>query len=48
MKIAGLAAVAAAALLFAGSAHAETRVTLKSATAGSSYYQMMVQLSEAL
>ena len=48
MKIARLAAVAAAALLFAGSAHAETRVTLKSATAGSSYYQMMVQLSEAL
>ena len=48
MKLARLAALAAATLLFAGSAGAETRVTLKSATAGSSYYQMMVQLSEAL
>ncbi len=29
-------------------AHAETRVTLKAAKAGSSYYQMAVQLSEAM
>lgn len=31
-----------------GTAGAQTRVTLKSATAGSSYYLMMVQLGEAL
>lgn len=31
-----------------GSAQAQTRVTLKSATAGSSYYVMMVQLGEVL
>lgn len=31
-----------------GAAQAQTRVTLKSATAGSSYYLMMVQLGEAL
>lgn len=48
MKFVRLAAVAAAAALLSGTAQAETRVTLKSATAGSSYYQMMVQLGEAL
>jgi|TARA_R110002072_G_scaffold19100_25_gene71178 TRAP transporter TAXI family solute receptor len=45
----GLAASAALALsLGATAAKAETRVTLKSAKSTSSYYQMMVQLSEAL
>ncbi len=48
MKFVRLAAIAAAAALLSGTAQAETRVTLKSATAGSSYYQMMVQLGEAL
>lgn len=45
------AAVAAAAVMVAMAAvpaSAETRVTLKSAQSGSSYYQMMVQLAEAL
>ncbi len=45
------AAAAAAAVMVAMAAvpaSAETRVTLKSAQSGSSYYQMMVQLSEAL
>ncbi|ESR23719.1 TAXI family TRAP transporter solute-binding subunit [Lutibaculum baratangense] len=32
----------------AGAAHAETRVTYKSAKAGTSYYQMGVELSEAI
>ncbi|MEM9222851.1 MAG: TAXI family TRAP transporter solute-binding subunit [Pseudomonadota bacterium] len=40
--------VAALALAFATSAHADTRVTYKSAKAGSSYYQMAVQLAEAM
>ncbi|MBM3524094.1 MAG: TAXI family TRAP transporter solute-binding subunit, partial [Alphaproteobacteria bacterium] len=35
-------------LAFVGEVAAQTRVTLKSATAGSSYYLMMVQLGEAL
>lgn len=48
MKFASLAAFAAAVALASGVAQAETRVTLKSATAGSSYYQMTVQLGEAL
>jgi TRAP transporter TAXI family solute receptor len=48
MKFARLAAFTAASLLLASAAQAETRVTLKSATAGSSYYQMTVQLGEAL
>jgi len=48
MKFASLAAMTAAAALACGVAKAETRVTLKSATAGSSYYQMTVQLGEAL
>lgn len=43
------AAIALAALgATASPAFAQTRVTLKSATAGSSYYLMMVQLGEAL
>lgn len=41
---AGLAATA----LLAGAALAETRVTYKSAKAGSSYYQMAVQIAEAM
>jgi TRAP transporter TAXI family solute receptor len=48
MKLTSLAALAAAVTLVSGVAQAETRVTLKSATAGSSYYQMTVQLGEAL
>jgi TRAP transporter TAXI family solute receptor len=35
-------------MLAAAGAHAQTRVTLKSATAGSSYYMMTVQLGEVL
>ena len=42
------AAVAAALALASGAANAETRVTLKSASASSSYYVMMVQLGEML
>ena len=41
-------AVAASGLVGAGPAAAQTRVTLKSATASSSYYVMMVQLGEVL
>jgi TRAP transporter TAXI family solute receptor len=44
-RILGLAAAAA---LVAAPVAAETRVTLKSANAGSSYYMMTVQLSETL
>lgn len=44
-----VAALAAGTLgALAGTASAETRVTLKSAKAGSSYYQMAVQLAEAV
>lgn len=44
-----LAAAAAAALvLAAGNAEAQTRLTYKSAKAGSSYYQMGVQIAEAM
>lgn len=44
-----LAAAAALAVgIAAGGAEAQTRLTLKSAAAGSSYYTMMVQLSEVL
>lgn len=43
-----LVAFAACLLVAADPAAAQTRVTLKSATAGSSYYLMMVQLGEAL
>ena len=46
--IAAALAFAIAAASAAGVAQAQTRVTLKSATAGSSYYLMMVQLGEAL
>lgn len=42
------AACAAAVLAAAAEASAQTRVTLKSATTGSSYYLMMVQIGEAL
>jgi uncharacterized protein len=49
MKFRVLAAGALAAGLFlAPSAHAQQRVTLKSASSGSSYYVMTVQLSEIL
>lgn len=41
-------ALAAAALVFAGAAAAETRITYKSAASGSSYYQMGVQIAEAM
>lgn len=46
--IAAAIAVAALGSLAVSPALAQTRVTLKSATAGSSYYLMMVQLGEAL
>src|SRR3546814_19901030 len=42
-------ALAASVFAFAaGAAQAQTRITLKSATASSSYYVMMVQLGEVL
>src|SRR5690349_11077490 len=41
-------AIAAGLLLGVTAAHAQTRVTLKAATAGSSYYMMTVQLGEVL
>ncbi len=44
--VAGVGLMAAA--FIGGTASAETRITLKSAKSTSSYYQMMVQLSEAL
>lgn len=47
-RLAGSLAVALAAVLAAGTAAAETRVTLKAAKAGSSYYQMAVQLAETI
>ncbi|WMS45018.1 TAXI family TRAP transporter solute-binding subunit [Acuticoccus sp. MNP-M23] len=47
MKTAASALVAGL-VLFAASADAQTRVTLKAAKAGSSYYQMAVQLAEAM
>src|SRR5210317_2457882 len=34
--------------MLAGASHAETRITYKSAKAGTSYYQMGVQISEAM
>lgn len=43
-----VSAIAAVALAGAGPVVAQTRVTLKSATASSSYYVMMVQLGEVL
>lgn len=45
LKTLGLAGVA---ITFAFSAQAETRITYKSAKAGSSYYQMAVQIAEAM
>lgn len=45
---AGALSLAAAMMMSAGVAAAETRVTLKSASATSSYYVMMVQLGEML
>ncbi len=41
-------ALVAGVVLFTGAAEAQTRVTLKAAKAGSSYYQMAVQLAEAM
>ena len=41
-------AALAAGVLLAGAAQAETRVTYKSAKSGSSYYQMGVELAEAM
>lgn len=43
-----IGAVLAAGALLAGTAQAETRVTYKSAKSGSSYYQMGVELAEAM
>lgn len=43
-----LVVTAATACLISGTAWAETRITYKSAKAGSSYYQMAVQISEAM
>lgn len=43
-----IAATAIATTLFAGVAQAETRITYKSAKAGTSYYQMGVQIAEAM
>lgn len=43
-----LAVASALAVSFGASAWAETRITLKSAKTGSSYYQMSVQLAEAM
>ena len=46
MKTVGTAA--AAALMMTAAASAETRITYKSAKAGSSYFQMAVQIAEAM
>ncbi len=46
--LAAMAVTAAFALSFAGDAAAETRVTYKSAKSTSSYYQMAVQIAEAM
>lgn len=43
-----LSATLAAGVMLAGTAQAETRVTYKSAKSGSSYYQMGVELAEAM
>ncbi len=48
MKLLRIAAIAALGVLVAATAQAQNRVTLKSATAGTSYYVMTVQLAEAL
>ena len=44
----GVTAATLALVSTAFSAHAETRVTYKSASAGTAYYQMGVELSEAI
>ncbi len=48
MKKFVMSAVVAAALVCAGTASAETRITYKSAKTTSSYYQMAVQIAEAV
>lgn len=48
MKLLKTFLIAVGAIVLAAAAQAQTRVTLKSATAGSSYYAMTVQLSEML
>ncbi len=48
VKRAGLTALFLAACGFAGTVNAESRVTYKSAKPGTSYYQMGVQLAEAM
>lgn len=48
MKKYVMSAVITAALVCAGSANAETRITYKSAKTTSSYYQMAVQIAEAV
>ena len=47
-KLTGSAAILAASFLIAGQAAAETRITYKSAKSTSSYYQMGVQIAEAM
>ncbi|WP_102110054.1 TAXI family TRAP transporter solute-binding subunit [Oceaniglobus roseus] len=48
MKLTGFVAAAAVGALAVTAAHAETRITYKSAKSGSSYYQMGVELAEAV
>ena len=48
MKILKTLAVAGASMAIAAAAHAETRVVYKSAKSTSSYYQMAVQIAEAM
>ena len=43
-----IAATAIVSAMLSGASHAETRITYKSAKAGTSYYQMGVQISEAM
>ena len=43
-----IAATAIVSAMLAGASHAETRITYKSAKAGTSYYQMGVQIAEAM
>jgi len=48
LKAPAVAGIIGAAMAFGGAAEAQTRVTLKSASATSSYYVMMVQLGEMI
>ncbi|MEO0618009.1 MAG: TAXI family TRAP transporter solute-binding subunit [Pseudomonadota bacterium] len=48
LRTAALGALLTASLVITGGAQAETRVTFKSAKTSSSYYQMSVQLAEAM